>query len=80
MKNELFKITFLATILMAGTFVSCKEDELDPDKGQHSGKKISFSISDAKTKTAYDPDDNLQINWSEGDAVRIFCDEAEDVK
>ena len=80
MKNELFKITFLVTILMAGTFVSCKEDELDPDKGQHSGKKISFSISDAKTKTAYDPDDNLQINWSEGDAVRIFCDEAEDVK
>ena len=80
MKNELFKITFLATILMAGTFVSCKEDELDPDKGQHSGKEISFSISETKTKTAYDPDDNLQINWSTGDAVRIFCDEAEDVK
>ena len=71
---------FLATILMAGTFVSCKEDELDPDKGQHSGKEISFSISETSTKTAYDPDDNLQINWSEGDAVRIFCDEAEDVK
>lgn len=80
MKNELFKITFLATILMAGTFVSCKENELDPDKGQHSGKEISFSISETKTKTAYDPDDNLQINWSTGDAVRIFCDEAEDVK
>lgn len=80
MKNELFKITFLATILMAGAFVSCKENELDPDKGQHSGKEISFSISETKTKTAYDPDDNLQINWSEGDAVRIFCDEAEDVK
>lgn len=80
MKNELFKITFLATILMAGTFVSCKENELDPDKGQHSGKEISFSISETSTKTAYDPDDNLQINWSEGDAVRIFCNEAEDVK
>ena len=80
MKNELFKIASLATILMAGAFVSCNENELDPDKGLHSGKKISFSISEDKTRTAYDPEDNLQINWSEGDAVRIFCDEAEDVK
>lgn len=80
MKNELFKITFLATILMAGSFVSCNENELDPDNGQHSGKKISFSISEDKTRTAYDDKDNLQINWTEGDKVRIFCDEAEDVK
>ena len=80
MKNGIFKIASLATILMAGAFVSCNENELDPDKGQHSGKKVSFSISEADTKTAYDPDDNLQINWVEGDQVRIFCDEAEDVK
>ncbi len=80
MKNGIFKIASLATILMAGAFVSCNENELDPDKGQHSGKKVSFSISEANTKTAYNPDDNLQINWVEGDKVRIFCDEAEDVK
>lgn len=80
MKNELFKIAFLATTLMAGSFVSCNENELDPDNGQHSGKKISFSISEDKTRTAYDDKDNLQINWTEGDKVRIFCDEAEDVK
>lgn len=80
MKNELFKIASLATILMAGAFVSCNESELDPDKGQRSGKKISFSISDTETKTAYDQSDNLRINWSEGDQVRIFCAEAEDVK
>ncbi len=80
MKNGIFKIASLATMLMAGAFVSCNENELDPDKGQHSGKKVSFSISEADTKTAYDPDDNLQINWVEGDQVRIFCDEAEDVK
>ncbi len=80
MKNELFKIASLATILMAGAFVSCNENEPDPDKGQHSGKKISFSISEDKTRTVYDPGDNLQINWVKGDQVRIFCDEAEDVK
>ena len=80
MKNGIFKIASLATILMAGAFVSCNENELDPDKGQHSGKKVSFSISEDKTRTAYDDEDNLQINWVEGDKVRIFCDEAEDVK
>ena len=80
MKNGIFKIASLATILMAGAFVSCNENELDPDKGQHSGKKVSFSISEGKTRTAYDDADNLQINWVEGDKVRIFCDEAEDVK
>ena len=80
MKNGIFKIASLATILMAGAFVSCNENELDPDKGQHSGKKVSFSISEPETKTVYDPNDNLQINWKEGDKVRIFCDEAENVK
>lgn len=80
MKNNLFNITFLVTIMVAGTFISCNENELDPDKGQHSGKKISFSISDDKTRTSYDDANNLQINWTEGDQVRIYCDEAEDVK
>ena len=80
MKNELFKIASLATILMAGAFVSCNENELDPAKGQFSGKKVSFAISEDKTRTAYDPEKNSQINWTKGDKVRIFCDEAEDVK
>lgn len=80
MKNELFKIASLATILMAGAFVSCNENELDPAKGQLSGKKVSFAIAEDKTRTAYDPDNSLQINWTKGDMVRIFCDEAEDVK
>lgn len=80
MKNNLFNITFLVTIMVAGTFISCNENELDPDNGQHSGKKISFSISDDKTRTSYDDANNLQINWTEGDQVRIYCDEAEDVK
>ncbi len=80
MKNELFKIAFLAATLVTGTFVSCNENEFDPDNGQHSGKKVTFSISEDKTRTAYDADDNLQINWVKDDKVRIFCDEAEDVK
>ncbi len=60
------------------TFAGC-QDELDQNKVKK-GNYVSFAISEDKTRTAYDPDNNLQINWSEGDAVRIFCDEAEDVK
>lgn len=80
MKKNILKIAFIATALAAGVFVSCNEDEIDPNKGEHSGKKVSFSISEDKTRTAYDDEDNLQINWVNGDQVRIFCDEAEDVK
>lgn len=80
MKRNILNIAFLAATLAAGAFVSCNENELDPDKGQHSGKKVSFSISEDKTRTAYDDKENLQINWVDGDKVRIFCDEAEDVK
>lgn len=80
MKRNILKIAFMATALTAGVFVSCNEEEIDPNKGEHSGKKVSFSISEADTKTAYDPNENLQINWVKDDKVRIFCDEAEDVK
>lgn len=80
MKRNILKIAFMATALTAGGFVSCNEEEIDPNKGEHSGKKVSFSISEADTRTVYDPDEPLQINWVENDKVRIFCDEAEDVK
>lgn len=80
MKRNILKIAFMTTALAAGVLVSCNEDEIDPSKGEHSSRKVSFSISEDKTRTAYDDEDNLQINWVNGDQVRIFCDEAEDVK
>lgn len=79
MKRNILYIAFASAVLAAAALTSCNENELEPKKAGE-GKKISFSISDAGTRTEYDSDDNLQINWTEGDKVRIFCDEAEDVK
>ncbi len=58
----------------------CQEENLDPNNGTTEGKYISFSVSETKTKTVYDEDDQLQLNWVTGDKVRIFCDQAEDKK
>lgn len=80
MRIDIFKITFLSTVLMAGVFASCNKNETGLDNGKRSGKKVSFTISEADTKTVYDPNDKLQINWIDGDKVRIFCNEAEDAK
>lgn len=80
MKREFLKIAFLATA-MAGVFAACEKEDNNPRDGKGSDKRlISFSVSEAKTKTAYDADDHWQINWVNGDQVRIFCNEAEDVK
>lgn len=79
MKRNILNIALVSVTLAAAALTSCKENELDPKKAGE-GKKISFAISEANTRTEYDASDNLQINWTEGDKVRIYCAEAEDVK
>ena len=79
MKRNILNIALVSVALAAAALTSCKENELDPKKAGE-GRKISFAISETTTRTEYDASDNLQINWTEGDKVRIFCDEAEDVK
>lgn len=79
MKRNIINIAIASVALAAVALTSCKENEIDP-KNAGEGKKISFSVAEADTRTEYDADDRLQINWKKGDKVRIFCDEAEDVK
>lgn len=79
MKRNILNIALVSVALAAAALTSCKENELDPEKAGE-GRKISFAISEANTRTEYDASDNLQINWTEGDKVRIYCAEAEDVK
>lgn len=77
MKRNILNIALVSVALTAAVLTSCKENELDPEKAGE-GRKISFAISETTTRTEYDASDNLQINWKEGDKVRIYCAEAED--
>lgn len=45
-----------------------------------SGEGINFSLSSNQSRTIYDDENEYQINWVDGDKVRIYCDEAEDLK
>lgn len=66
-------ITGAALCALAGC-----QDELDQNKVKD-GDYVPFAIAGDKTRTAYDGSDAFQINWVDGDKVRVFCFQAEDV-
>lgn len=68
------KKSILFFVSAAALFLSGCEDGLRP--GNDNG--IKFSASKLITKTVYDENDDLQINWVSGDQVKIYCLEAED--
>lgn len=72
----------LNTVLIAGLFTGCSDDDIVSDGGARptTGAKVNFTLSDASTRLAYDDENDLQINWTGGEKVRIYCAEAEDVK
>lgn len=63
-----------ATLLLNG----CQEKWMPAGAG--SGNNIWFSASRSATKTVYNSEDDLQIDWVTGDRIKIYCAEAEDVK
>ena len=72
-------IYVLALALCAGVVSGCVDEDLDGGK-EVSGKAIKFGLSSQKTKTVYDDADPYQINWVDGDQIKIFCAEAESAK
>ena len=64
--------------MTAFSLVSCKNEKLE--NSQATQKGIKFGISSLRTKTIYDKNDALQINWVSGDKIKIFCAEAESAK
>lgn len=76
MKNKLY---FLCTGLMFISIFNSCSDDMEGVKPT-SGSEIGFSIVDSRSRTEYDPNNEFQINWSAGDKVRIYCEEAEDIK
>lgn len=71
-----------AGLAIAGAFSGCSSDDLDNGHGNKptSGATVNFALSNTTTRTEYDDENEFQINWNNGDKIRIFCNEAEDVK
>lgn len=70
-------IFYLTLALCAGVVSACVDENINSDKDVN-GKAIKFGLSSQKTKTVYA--DQYQINWVEGDQIKIFCAEAETAK
>ena len=73
-------LTLSAGLLLAGALCACSDDNGTAGQRPSTGSAINFTLADRDIRTAYDENDPLQINWTDGDKVRIYCDEAEDVK
>ena len=72
-------IFYLTLALCAGVVSACVDENINSDKDVN-GKAIKFGLSSQKTRTVYDDTDPYQINWAEGDQIKIFCAEAESAK
>ncbi|MCQ2116036.1 MAG: fimbrillin family protein [Bacteroidales bacterium] len=69
--------TIIFAIALA-VLASCQEKWAPENAG--TGNNIRFCATKTATKTVYDDENDLQINWVAGDQVKIYCAEAEDVK
>lgn len=69
----------LVGIIVSGLLSGCSDDN-DEKVIVSSGENINFTLSNAQSRTEYDSSNEYQINWTEGDKIRIFCEQAEDVK
>ncbi|MCF0175405.1 MAG: fimbrillin family protein [Bacteroidales bacterium] len=76
-------IKYFPAVLLIAFSISCTR-EIDSEKsnGRHSREGvINFSLGTPDTKTAYGEqagDKSWPVKWVAGDAIRIFCNEADD--
>lgn len=69
-----------AALVLAGILVSCSDEDHENGKKGVAGRTINFSVSGKSSRTVYDGNNPLQINWVDGDQIKIFCAEAENAK
>lgn len=69
-----------AALVLAGILVSCSDEDHENGKKGVAGRTINFSVSGKSSRTVYDDADPYQINWVNGDQIKIFCAEAENAK
>lgn len=78
MKKTFFALSLC--LVFAGVFSGCSDDVTGEEQKASTGSKVNFAIDKTTSRTVYDDMDPYQINWVDGDKVRIYCAEAEDVK
>ncbi len=61
-------------ILIAATAVGLLACSAEAEDGPSLGEVVMFSASTPQTRTAYSADVERQIDWQEGDSVRIYSD------
>ena len=77
--KRFFNWTLFSMLCVGAMLTGCSDDEGGTARPA-AGTPISFSLTSSGTRTIYDGTDPNQINWVEGDQIKIFCAEAENAK
>lgn len=67
-------------MIAGGMLCACSDNSGDNNNRPEAGNTVNFALGSMPNRTVFDQNNKYQINWQDGDKVRIFCDEAEDVK
>lgn len=77
--KRIFNWTLFSMLCAGAMLTGCSDDEGGTARPA-AGTPISFSLTSSGTRTIYDDTDPYQINWVNGDQIKIFCAEAENAK
>lgn len=77
--KRFFNWTLFSMLCAGAMLTGCSDDEGGTARPA-AGTPISFSLTSSGTRTIYDGIDPYQINWVNGDQIKIFCAEAENAK
>lgn len=79
MKNKI--LSLCAAMIAGGMLCACSDSNGDNNGRPEAGSTVNFALGSMPNRTVFDQNNKYQINWLEdGDKVRIYCNEAEDVK
>ena len=77
--KRFFNWTLFSMLCAGAMLTGCSDDEGGTARPA-AGTPISFSLTSSGTRTTYDDTNPYQINWVNGDQIKIFCAEAESAK
>lgn len=66
----------VAASLLAMSTVSCSDKDNEGIKNNEGGNYVSFSVGKTASRTIREEGNKYQIDWVQGDAVRVYSDKA----